>query len=117
MHLVFDICQGVGVAAAVGIRPFVPALVVGALAAADVELSFTHTHFSFLQKPVFLLIMVLGVVLLSGLERRIAGRAAPPSWLAWVLAAASLAIPATFDASLNDPNARTARSTAVPKSA
>ena len=70
MHLVFDIFQGIGVAAAVGIRPFLPALVVGALAAGDVEIDFAHTGFSFLQKPVFLLIMVVGVVVLSGLERR-----------------------------------------------
>ena len=27
VHLVFDICQGIGVAAAVGVRPFLPALV------------------------------------------------------------------------------------------
>ena len=37
MHLAFDIFQGIGVAAAVGIRPFLPALVAGALAAGDVE--------------------------------------------------------------------------------
>ena len=43
MHLVFDICQGIGVAAAVGIRPFLPALVTGALAAGSVEISFNHS--------------------------------------------------------------------------
>jgi hypothetical protein len=71
VHLVFDIFQGIGIAAAVGIRPFLPALVVGALAAGDVEIDFAHTGFSFLQKPVFLLIMVIGVVVLSALERRV----------------------------------------------
>jgi len=35
VHLVFDIFQGIGIAAAVGIRPFLPSLVVGALAAAE----------------------------------------------------------------------------------
>ena len=40
VHLVFDIFQGIGVAAAVGVRPFLPALVVGALAAGDVEIHF-----------------------------------------------------------------------------
>jgi hypothetical protein len=74
VHLVFDIFQGIGIAAAVGIRPFLPALVVGALAAGDVEIDFAHTGFSFLQKPVFLLIMVVGVVLLSLLERRTHGQ-------------------------------------------
>jgi uncharacterized membrane protein len=96
MHLAFDIFQGIGVAAAVGIRPFLPALVAGALAAGDVELSFKHTDLSFLQKPVFLLIMVLGVVLLGVLERRFSGRTAEPRWLTYGLAAASLALGALF---------------------
>jgi hypothetical protein len=96
MHLAFDIFQGIGVAAAVGIRPFLPALVAGVLAAGNVELSFKHTDFSFLQKPVFLLIMVLGVVLLALLERRFSGRAEEPRWLTYGLAAVSLALGALF---------------------
>ena len=96
MHLVFDIFQGMGVAAAVGIRPFLPSLATGALAAAAVELDYAHTDFSFLQKPVFLLIMVLGVVLLSGLERRLVKRTEEPRWLAYLLAAISLALGALF---------------------
>ena len=70
MHLVFDILQGIGVAAAVGIRPFLPALAVGALAAGDVQIDFAHTDFSFLQSAPFLLGMVVGSILLSMLERR-----------------------------------------------
>jgi hypothetical protein len=76
MHLVFDIFQGIGIAAAVGIRPFLPGLVAGALAAGDIELSFHHTHFDFLQRPLFLLIMVLGIVALGLLERRTAAGSA-----------------------------------------
>ncbi len=72
MHLVFDIFQGIGVAAAVGVRPFLPALVVGALAAGDVQINFDHTSFSFLENAPFLLIMVVGSVILSLLERRLA---------------------------------------------
>jgi hypothetical protein len=86
MHLAFDIFHGIGVAAAVGIRPFLPALVVAALADGDVELSFKHTDFSFLQKPVFLLIMVLGVVALGLFERRFSGRTEEPRWLTYGLA-------------------------------
>src|SRR5579875_3525921 len=74
MHLVFDIFQGLGVAAAIGVRPFLPALVTGALAAGDVELSFHRTKVHFLQQPVFLLIMVVAIVLLVLAERRLAGR-------------------------------------------
>jgi hypothetical protein len=92
VHLVFDIFQGIGVAAAVGIRPFLPALVVGALAAGDVQIDFAHTSFSFLQGAPFLLVMVLGAVLMSLAERRF-GRerfeGGPP---ALIVAAASLAV-------------------------
>jgi len=70
VHLVFDIFQGIGVAAAVGVRPFLPALAVGALAAGDVELNLSHCDFSFVDSPIFLLAMMLGVVLFATLERR-----------------------------------------------
>jgi hypothetical protein len=70
VHLVFDILQGIGIAAAVGIRPFLPTLAVGALAAGNVQIDFDHSHFSFLESPAFLLVMVLGSILLSALERR-----------------------------------------------
>ena len=59
VHLAFDIFQGIGVAAAVGIRPFLPALAAGALAAGDVEIHFNHTDFSFLQSAPFLLAMAV----------------------------------------------------------
>ena len=70
MHLAFDICQGVGLAAAVGIRPFLPALAAGALAAGDVELDFKHTQYAFLQGAPLLLALVVGAVILTFLERK-----------------------------------------------
>ena len=70
MHLVFDIFQGIGIAAAVGIRPFLPAIAVGALGAADAQINFSHTSYSFLEQAPFLLVMVIGVVLLGVTERR-----------------------------------------------
>lgn len=73
MHLVFDIFQGLGLAAAVGIRPFAPALAAGALAAGDVELHFNGTDFSFLQSAPFLLAMAVGAILLALAERRLGG--------------------------------------------
>jgi uncharacterized membrane protein YgdD (TMEM256/DUF423 family) len=63
VHLVFDILTGIGVAAAVGIRPFLAALVVGILAAANVQIHFSHTDYSFLQSWPFLLAMALCVAL------------------------------------------------------
>jgi hypothetical protein len=71
VHLVFDILTGIGVAAAVGIRPFLAALVVGALAAANVEIHFSGTTYSFLQRWPFLLALVVLAFLATLLERQI----------------------------------------------
>ena len=54
-----------------------PALVAGALAAGGVELSFDRTKVHFLQQPVFLFVMVVGILLLSLAERRPARAARP----------------------------------------
>lgn len=70
MHLLFDIFQGMGIAAAVGIRPFLPVLAVGALAAGDVQIDFKGTDFSFLQSTPWLLAMLLCAVVLAMVERR-----------------------------------------------
>ncbi|MGN6872216.1 MAG: DUF4126 family protein [Solirubrobacteraceae bacterium] len=94
MHLVFDICQGIGVAAAVGIRPFLPALVTGALAAGNVEIHFNHTDYSFLQSWPFLLAMglcvALGLTIVATLGAR--NRSAAET----VIAVISLALGALF---------------------
>ena len=74
MHLVFDIFQGIGVAAAVGVRPFLPALVTGALAAGNVEIHFNHTNYSFLQSLPFLLAMAVCVVLGLVIATRLGAR-------------------------------------------
>jgi hypothetical protein len=71
VHLVFDILQGIGIAAAVGIRPFLPALVVGALAAGDIQIDFKGSHFAFLQGVPFLAVMVLGAILIALAQRRL----------------------------------------------
>ncbi len=92
MHLVFDIFQGIGVAAAVGIRPFLPGLVVGALAAADVQIDFAHCDLSFLQKAPFLLVMVIGVVLLAFAERRLGRERLQRGPVAATIAVAALAV-------------------------
>jgi hypothetical protein len=74
VHLAFDIFQGMGIAAAVGIRPFLPALVAGALAAGSVAIHFNGTAFSFLQSVPFLIGMAVGAVGLLLLERRLTAR-------------------------------------------
>ncbi|MEA2125985.1 MAG: hypothetical protein QOI80_2767 [Solirubrobacteraceae bacterium] len=70
MDTVLDILQAAGIGAAVGIRPFLPALLVGALAAGDLGVDFEHTDFAFLEKPAFLLVMLVGVVAFDLVRRR-----------------------------------------------
>jgi hypothetical protein len=92
VHLVFDIFQGIGVAAAVGIRPFLPALAVGALAAGGVELHFNHTHFAFLQSTPFLLGMALGAILVALAERGLGAERVKGTPFRLLLAALGLAL-------------------------
>jgi hypothetical protein len=92
VHLVFDIFQGMGVAAAVGIRPFLPALAVGALGAGDVQIDFSHCSFSFLQSTPFLLGMAVGAIILAFVERRLGSERLEQGPLALLIAAISVAL-------------------------
>jgi hypothetical protein len=92
VHLVFDIFQGIGVACAVGIRPFLPALAVGALGAGDVQIDFSHTSFSFLESTPFLIGMAVGALVLALLEYRLGGERLESGPLALLIAAASIAL-------------------------
>jgi hypothetical protein len=96
VHLVFDIFQGIGIAAAVGIRPFLPALVAGALAAGNVELHFNHTDYSFLQSWGFLLVMVLAAAALAVAERRMGRERADTNQVATVLGVIAAVLGALF---------------------
>jgi hypothetical protein len=62
MKLVLDILQGLGLASATGLRPFLPALLAGALASGDAGLDFDGTSFAFLESPVWLLILAVALV-------------------------------------------------------
>jgi hypothetical protein len=94
VHLAFDILTGIGVAAAVGIRPFLAALVVGILAAAKVEIHFNGTTYSFLQRWPFLLALAILALAAMLLERRFArredGAFRSPEAIALALAGAAL---------------------------
>lgn len=101
MSLAFDICTGIGVAAAAGVRPFLPALAVGGLAAGDVEIHFVHTTYDFLQNLPFLFVMVVGAVLLALTERWVARDVLESRFVAATLAVLSMVIGALlFGASL-----------------
>src|SRR3954454_18359874 len=62
VKLLLDILQGMGVSAATGLRPFLPTLLVGALAADDLGVDFDHTQFAFLESPWFLLAVAAALV-------------------------------------------------------
>lgn len=70
MDLALAIAQGIGLAVACGVRPFLPTLLAGALAGANLGLDFDRTDYAFLERPGFLLAVVAGVVLVVLLERR-----------------------------------------------
>jgi hypothetical protein len=63
VDFVLDLLQGAGIAAAFGIRPLLPLILVGALAAANLGLDFDGTSFAFLEQWPFLL--AVAVVLIA----------------------------------------------------
>jgi hypothetical protein len=70
VKLLLDILQGMGVSAAAGLRPFLPTLLVGALAADDLGVDFEGTDFSFLESPWFLLAITAALVVTTLLRAR-----------------------------------------------
>ena len=70
MRLLIDILQGAGLAAAAGIRPFLPALVAGALASGNIGIDYDHTPFWFLEAPGWLLAVLVGVIVTFIAQRR-----------------------------------------------
>ncbi len=70
MTLFLAICTGIGLALAVGLRPFLPALLAGALARGDAGIDFEGTDVAFLEDPAFLLVLLIGVIVLVFASRR-----------------------------------------------
>src|SRR3954447_18097188 len=68
--LFMDIGQGAGTAGASGIRPFLPALLIGALARGDSGIDFDGTDYSFLESQWFLLVVLLLAVAAYAFSRR-----------------------------------------------
>lgn len=67
--LVFYIGLGLGLALAAGVRPFLPALLAGALASAKaLGVSFAHEPFTFLESDWWLLAVALALVLAYALQ-------------------------------------------------
>jgi hypothetical protein len=70
MDFLLDLLQGAGIAAAIGIRPFLPVLLVGALAAGNLGIDFGGTDFAFLeQAPALAIVVVLLALSLYAVRR------------------------------------------------
>ncbi|HEX5781590.1 MAG TPA: DUF4126 family protein [Solirubrobacteraceae bacterium] len=90
MEFVLDLLQGAGIAAAIGIRPFLPVLLAGALASADAGLDFDGTSFAFLEQWPFLLGILVLVAVIDLVLRRRADVDVPP--LVWLLLAIAVVL-------------------------
>jgi hypothetical protein len=80
LTFLFDILTAIGLGAACGLRPFTPALVAGALAAANLTIDFDHTGYSFLEAPGWLLAVAVALVVTVLAARFV------PEYLLWVAA-------------------------------
>jgi uncharacterized protein DUF4126 len=98
MDFLLDLLQGAGLAAAIGIRPFLPVLLAGALASADLGLDFEGTDFSFLETWPFLLGVLVLVMLLDFAGRRAGRDAAERPPLLYALLVVALALGALLAA-------------------
>jgi Domain of unknown function (DUF4126) len=98
MDFLLDLLQGAGLAAAVGIRPFLPVLLAGALASADLGLDFDGTDFSFLESWQFLLGVLVLVTALDFVGRRAGRDAAERPPLLYAVLAVALALGALLAA-------------------
>jgi hypothetical protein len=90
VELIFDLLQGLGIAAAIGIRPLLPVLLAGALASGDIGLDFDGTSFAFLESGPF-----LAAVLVAGIGLELVRRRSDDpdtGALTWALLAAVLAL-------------------------
>jgi len=71
MDTLLDILTGLGLAAAAGFRPFLPALAAGAFASANLALDFDGTDLAFLESPGWLLAAVVGLVAAVAVQRKL----------------------------------------------
>jgi hypothetical protein len=71
MDTFLDICQAAGLALAVGIRPFLPALLIAVLAGFDAGIDFDGTSFAFLEQAPFMLVIIALLVMTVIAQRRL----------------------------------------------
>ena len=87
MDFVLDLLQGAGIAAGIGIRPFLPFVLTAALASGDLGIDFDGTDFSFLEEWWFVVVVAVVAIGLELIERR---RPVPPVVCALLAVAVAL---------------------------
>lgn len=75
MDTALDICTGIGLGCAAGIRPFLPGLVAGAFAAAGLTIDFEGTDLVFLEQTGWLLALVIALIAVVLAQRTMGERA------------------------------------------
>ena len=73
MDFVLDLLQGVGLAAAIGVRPWLPMLLAGLLAAANLGIDFDGTDFAFLESIPVLAVFAVRVLRLRAARAALRG--------------------------------------------
>lgn len=91
MHFVLDLLQGLGIAAAIGIRPVLPVILAGVLAAANAGLDYGGTDFAFLERWWLWAVVVVVVLAIDLALRRRAGETELGP-LEWALLAVAVAL-------------------------
>src|SRR5215207_1433157 len=97
VKLLLDILQGMGVSAAAGLRPFLPTLLVGALAADDLGVDFDGTDFAFLESAWFLLAITVALVVTTLLRTRLENAAGDAAMTGVGLGLGALLFAGTLD--------------------
>jgi len=97
VKLLLDILQGMGVSAAAGLRPFLPTLLVGALAADDLGVDFDGTEFAFLESAWFLLAITVALVVTTLLRTRLENAAGDAAMTGVGLGLGALLFAGTLD--------------------
>jgi hypothetical protein len=106
VNLVLDILQGAGLAGAAGVRPFLPALLAGGMAANDAGVDFDGTSFAFMESPAFLITVAVFGAATIAYERRVGGERLETGPLGAALAGVSMGLGALLvAASIDDRHA------------
>lgn len=98
MKILLDLLQGAGTSSAVGVRPFLPALLYSVLASLDLGVDFDGTAFSFLESPVAIGVLLgAAVAVYAALRGRRADAPVQQGLLVVALVLAALYFSATLD--------------------